>query len=177
MLNDIHQERMGHALRLFLGDAYAGETRHLGLKLKFPAGALGQEVVLTFTLRYEDARLRQSVQLEETIHFTVATAQAGESQSVNEKVLEEAGRLEAEKAKMEALRKEQQGDIPGAQAALRRAGVVLSTAMPAPVAGTLAQELRQMEAEIDRGLTEAERKVKHYHTYLASHSRRDYKKS
>jgi hypothetical protein len=77
---------------------------------------------------------------------------------------------------MEALQREQQGDIPGAQAALRRAGVVLSAAMPAPVAGALAQELRQMEAEIDRGLTDSERKVKHYHSYRISHSRKDYKK-
>jgi Ca-activated chloride channel family protein len=176
VLNDTHHERMGQALRLFLGDAYAGETRHLGLKVKLPAYSLGRDVALTFNLHYEDARIRQPVQIEEVIDFRVAPAQACETQAVNEEVLKEAGRLEAEKAKMEALQREQQGDIPGAQAALRRAGVVLSAAMPAPVAGALAQELRQMEAEIDRGLTEAERKDKHYHSYRISHSRKDYKK-
>lgn len=175
VLNNIQHEPLGHTLRLFLGDAYAGETRYLGLKVKLPAGVPGQEIKLSFTLRYEDTRLRQSVKLEQSISFTVATAQACEAQAVDEDVLREAGRLEAEKAKIEALRKEQQGDIAGAQTALRRAGVVLNAAMPAPIAGALAQELQQMEAEIDRGLTEAERKDKHYQTYLVSRSRKDYK--
>ncbi|MCL4295063.1 MAG: VWA domain-containing protein [Anaerolineae bacterium] len=177
VLNDTLHERLGQTLRLFLGDAYGGEIRHLGLKLKLPARALGQDLALTFTLRYEDSQQRQPVQVEESLHFSAATEAACENQAVNEEVLREAGRLEAERAKMEALQREQQGDIPGAQAALRRAGVVLNAAMPAPVAGAFLQELHQMADEMELGLTEATRKVKHYQTYLAQRSRKDYKKS
>ena len=178
VLNDTIREHTGRTLRLFLGDAYAGETRHLALKLKLPACSLDQDLDLSFSLRYEDTQQRQSVQVEgETLRFIVAKAQDCENQPVNEDVLREAGRLEAERAKLAALQKEQQGDIPGAQAALRRAGVILGAAMPPPVAAALAQELNEMEAAMKLGLTEATRKEKHYQTYLAQHSRKDYKKS
>lgn len=176
VLNDTLHERLGQTLRLFLGDAYAGEIRHLALKLKLPARALGQDLALTFTLRYEDSQQRQPVQMEENLHFKAAMAAACESQAVNEEVLRAAGRLEAEQAKMKALQREQQGDIPGAQAALRRAGVVLNAAMPAPVAGAFLQELHQMADEMELGLSESTRKEKHYQTYLAQRSRKDYKK-
>lgn len=176
VLNDTLHERLGQTLRLFLGDAYAGEVRHLGLKLKLPARALGQDLGLTFTLRYEDSWQRQPVQVEESLQFTAATAAACEGQAVNEEVLRETGRLEAERAKMEALQHEQQGDIPGAQAALRRAGVILNAAMPAPIAGAFVQELHQMADEMELGFSESTRKEKHYQTYLAQRSRKDYKK-
>lgn len=176
VLNDTLHERLGQTLRLFLGDAYAGEVRHLGLKLKLPARALGQDLALTFTLSYEDSRQRQPVQVEENLQFTAATAAACEGQAVNEEVLRETGRLEAERAKMEALQHEQQGDIPGAQAALRRAGVILNAAMPAPIAGAFVQELHQMADEMELGFSESTRKEKHYQTYLVQRSRKDYKK-
>jgi Ca-activated chloride channel family protein len=177
VLNDAIHEQIGQTLRLFLGDAYAGETRHLALKLKLPAHPLGQDLNLSFNLRYEDTRQRQSVRVEgELLRFKVAPVEDCENQAVNEDVLKEAGRLEAERAKLEALQKEQQGDITGAQTALRRAGVILGAAMPAPVAAALAQELNEMAVEMKQGLTEASRKAKHYQTYLAHHSRKDYKK-
>lgn len=177
VLNDTLHERLGQTVRLYWGDAYAGEIRHLGLKLKIPTRALGQDFPLTFTLRYEDSQQRQAMQVEGSIQFTVVTAATSEGQAVNEDVLREAGRLEAERAKMEALQHEQQGDVVGAQAALHRAGVVLNAAMPAPVAGVLTQELDQMADEMQYGLTEGTRKAKHYQTYLVQRSRKDYKGS
>lgn len=175
VLNDTLFERLGQTLRLFLGDAYAGEVRHLGLKLKIPARALSQDFALPFTLRYEDSQQRQAVQVEGTIQFTVVTAAAAESQAVNEEVLREAGRLEAERAKMEALQREQQGDVAGARAALHQAGSLLHAVMPAAAAQVFAEELDQMADEIQLGLTEGTRKQKHYQTYLAQRSRKDYK--
>jgi Ca-activated chloride channel family protein len=178
VLNDAICEQSGQTLRLFLGDAYAGETRHLALKLKLLARPLGQDLSLSFNLRYEDTRQCQSLQVEgELLSFKVATVKDCGNQPVNEDVLKEAGRLEAERAKLEALQKEQQGDITGAQTALRRAGVILGAAMPAPVAAALAQELDEMAVEMKHGLTEASRKAKHYQTYLAHKSRKDYKES
>jgi Ca-activated chloride channel family protein len=176
LLNDAPFERRGELLRLFLGDAYANEARVLVLKLKLPAHPAGDEFTLAFTLHYEDAQQRRPVMVGgETIRFTVASPQACEKQPVNDHVLKEAGRLEAEKAKMEALKKEYSGDVTGAQQALRRAGVTLQ-AMPSVAGQAFVADLDEAEQKIAAGLTPAERKQRHYATYMAQRSRKDYKK-
>ena len=177
LLNDLPCDQVKENFRLFLGDAYAGEARTLALKLKLPAGSIGQELVFLLTLHYEDAQQRRGVTVEgAAVRFSVAGASDCEQQPVNEAVLREGGRLEAEKAKMEALKKEYQGDLVGAQAALRQAGVTLASAMSPAVAKDLVDELGAMESEMALGFTAMARKAKHYQTYLKQRSRKDHKK-
>ena len=177
LLNDDTLERRGDSLRIFLGDAYAGETRTLVLKLNLPALASGQDIRLPLTLRYADVQQRQSVTVQgQAIHFTPAHEQACQSQNVNEQVLREAGRMEAERAKMEALKREYQGDVAEAKVTLHKAKAILGQAMPAPMAQAFSAELDDLEEEMEKGLTEQVRKLKHYATYQIHRSRKDYKK-
>ncbi len=176
LLNDIPYEGQGQSYRLFLGDAYAGEHRDLVLKLDIPAQALEQKILLNGTLRYEDVQQHQPVSINlSSLDFTGATEATCQHQPVNEAVLQEAGRLESEQAKMEALKYEHQGDISGAKNALRQARVVLAEAMPAPMAADFSKELTEMDDEITIGLTEEKRKAKHYTAYRRLSSRKDYK--
>ncbi len=176
LLNDLPYEHLSNSRRIFLGDAYAGESRLLVLKIKLPARKMGQSITLPLTLQYESVQQQRPLSVSnESMCFTVAELSNCEKQPINEDVLKEAGRMEAEKAKMEALEYEYKGDIVGAKTALRRAGVELAQAMPASVANAFESELADMEEEIAAGLTEQKRKAKHYATYQVQRSRKDYK--
>ncbi len=175
ILNDMPVEQSGNRQRLFLGDAYAGEQRILVARLSLPPHA-GADLRLPLSLRYEDVRQRRSVQVEgETLRFTDVDTRTCEAQAVNEEVLSEAGRLETEKAKMEALRSEYSGDVRGARSKLRSARRVLGQAMPAAVAAKLTKELDEVEEEMAAGMTAVRRKARHYETYQAQRTRKDYK--
>jgi Ca-activated chloride channel family protein len=177
LLNDTPHERLGNTLRLFLGDAYAGESRMLLLKLKLPARTLGQTLALSLRLQYEDVSQRRTITLEQSsLTFTVAEGQTCERQPLNEAVLQEAGRMEAQQAKMEALTHEYGGDMAGAQAKLQRAKSALAAAMPAPMAAQFSAEIDELEEKMKQGMTEAARKQSHYDTYLVQRSRKDYDK-
>ena len=120
-LNDIPTEQRAGQFRLLLGDAYAAESRTLVLKAQFPARPEEYSWTVPVTLRYEDAQIRQGVSLtDDSVAFMVADAATCESESVNQDVLEAASRLEAERAKMEALKREYEGDVEGAQFVLQR---------------------------------------------------------
>jgi Ca-activated chloride channel family protein len=176
VLNDVPYDTGKGNFRLLLGDAYDGEVRTLAMKFKLPASATGNDLLFPLTLNYEDTQQRQGITLEgPTVRFNVASPAECEKQPVNEDVLREVGRLEAEQAKMEALKKEYQGDIAGAQAALRQAGATIAKTMSPNVAQGLVAELEEMESEMVLGLTATVRKAKHYHAYLKQRSRKDYK--
>jgi len=176
LLNDLPFEQNGDRLRLYLGDGYAGETRSLVFKVSTPPRPLGESLVLPLRLNYEDTLARRSVTLEnQPVEFKVVSKGEAESQPANEEVQQEAGRLEAEKAKMEALKKEYQGDIVGAQTALRRAGAIISETFPAAPAQALMDELQELDKSITAGLTAQARKARHYATYTVQRSRKDYK--
>lgn len=175
LLNEAPCEQVGDKLRIFLGETFANEARTLVLKLYLPDRPVEADLRLPVRLQYEDARQRRHVEIAaEDIRFVAASASKCEKETANEQVLQEAARLEAEKAKMDALKKEHQGDIPGAQQALRRAGVMVA-AMGVAAAPSLSAELHEMAADLKTGLTEAKRKQHHYATYLKQRSRKDYK--
>lgn len=176
ILNDMPVETSGNRQRLFLGDAYAGERRILVAKLSLPPHA-GADLRLPLSLRYEDVQQRRPVQVEgETLCFTAVETRTCESQPVNEQVLSEAGRLETEKAKMEALRSEYSGDVSGARSRLRSARRALRTAMPLGMVAKFTDDLAEVEEEMVAGMTAVKRKARHYETYQAQRTRKDYKK-
>jgi hypothetical protein len=149
----------------------------LVLKLKLPALPLGQPLTLGLNLRYEDVQQRQAVTIEESFTFPVADPATCAVQPVNETVLREAGRQEAEKAKMEALEREYKGELVEAKGILLRAGQALKEKMPSPMAAPLLDELEKMGGKIARrSLTSEERKDLHYATYQVRKKRPDYKK-
>ena len=177
VLNEVPHDQGRGKLRLLLGDAHAGEARTFVLKLDLPAHPIGRHLSLPFTLHYHDVQGQRVVTVEGTpLHFTVASARACKTQIVDETVLKEASRLEAEKAKMEALQMEYRGDVAGAQSALRQAGVLIAKTAPAAEAEALMDELTEMEGEMAKGMTEKARKKRHYAAYNVQRSRKDYKK-
>jgi Ca-activated chloride channel family protein len=177
LLNNFLTEHTPNAFRIFLGEAYAGELYSLVLKLKLPVAPLGQQLTLSLALNYEDVQQRQAVMVEESFTFTVVDPATAAAQPVNEAVLQEAARQEAEKAKMDALEREYKGEIVEAKGILLETSQRLKGAMPAAMAAPLLDELGQMRDKIERrALTAEELKDLHYVTYQARKSRRDYKK-
>jgi hypothetical protein len=73
----------------------------------------------------------------------------------------------------EALQKSSRATLPALKLRCARRVVLGCNGV---VAAALAQELKEMAVEMKQGLTETSRKAKHYQTYLAHHSRKDYKK-
>ena len=177
LLNVTPHERLSDRLRLFLGDAYAGEQRTLILRLTLPPRTPGYDFGLSMTLRYEDVRQQQALTVEPAaVHFIVASVQACEAQPVNEQVLREAGRMTTEKAKMEALAQEYRGDIKGATSTLRQTGNLVNQMLSPAEAKVYLAELAEMEHQTQTGMSEKMRKAKHYATYQIQRSRKDYKK-
>ncbi len=177
LLNDTPYERTGQNLRIFLGDAYAGETRTLALKLNVPVYAMGRDIPLLFTLRYEEAQQRRPITVKgQPICFTATEVHTSETQTIDETVLREATRLEVEQAKMTALQQEYRGDVATATGTLRQTGELLQNTLPPAMAAAFVGELDDMEEEMESGLTDVLRKKKHYAAYQKQRSRGDYKK-
>ncbi len=177
LLNDLPAESAPHGWRIFLGDAYSGEQRTLALKLKLPPCQMGQSVTLSLALKYEDIQQHQSVTFEaESIRFTTAGSNACENQPTNEAVVKMAGQLEVERAKVEAMKREYDGDVAGAQQVLQRAASGLVGIMPAPMAAAFSKSLAEEADEIAAGRDESIRKTRHYDSYRTQHTRQDYKK-
>lgn len=177
LLNNFLTEQTPNAFRIFLGDAYAGELYSLVLKLKLPAIPVGQQLTLSLTLAYEDVQQRQAMVVEEAFTFTAVDTVTCGTQPVNETVLREAARQEAEKAKMEALEREYKGEFVEAKGILLETSERLKGSMPAPMAAPLLDELEKMRGKLEqRSLSAEELKEMHYVTYQSRKSRRDYKK-
>ncbi len=177
LLNDLPAESTADSWRIFLGDAYSDEQRTLALKLKLPPCQMGQTITLPLTLKYESVAQHQTVTVEPpSIQFTTAGANACESQPMNEAVMQVVGKLEVERAKVEAMKLEYAGDMEGARGATMRAMGTVANMMPAPMAAAFTAELEEEADEIAKGRTEDVRKAKHYNAYRAQQTRRDYKK-
>lgn len=177
LINDIRHETTDWGLRVFLGDAYSGQTHELVLRLDLPAKALGETLNVVPRLAYHDVTSQSTREVGgDPLVYTVASASQVADQPVDEDVLIIAARLEAEGAKLQALKLEREGQLDQAKSLLRRAVQAVAAFAPAPAARAVQAELEELEEEVADGLTEARRKRVTYSAYRAHHSRRDYKK-
>lgn len=177
LLNQIPTEMADQRLRVFLGDSYAADQRKLVFKIKLPACDLRQQRSLSLQLQYEDAQHRQAVTVEtDPLTFTAVSSNAYHQQAVNESVLQEAARMETEKAKLIALKLADKRDLAGVQQVLQQARQTVSRVTSQAISGPFVAELTNLEAKIKQGLSVQETRSMHYETTMAHYSRRDYKK-
>ena len=175
VLNDYPIERTDKRFRVLLGDACAGESRSVVLRLKLPAFNVGQHVLLPVTFSYQDMEHRRRVTVDEPAIFLTAVSDAEyQRQRVNESVLRAACRCEVDRAEMEALYKEYQGDVAGADASLRSAEATISGLLPPDQAHSLVEEIDRMSETIHLGMTDALRKAEHYRTHRSQRARADH---
>jgi Ca-activated chloride channel family protein len=186
VINDLPTEALKNGTRMMLGGAYSGEERQLALRLTLPAEHIGppaSHLALALKLMYEDVGLgrasgvRQILAVEDkAITFTVATPGASAAQPVDEATLTTCAQIQVERAKMEAMKLEYQGDTFGAQQILRLTAEALEAYLPSSLATPFIENLRKEAEEIKRGRSAQARKTGHYTSYITHHGRRDYKK-
>ena len=155
VMNQTASESETSRTRLFLGDAYGGESRTFVLKLTLPETPIEQKITLPVSFKYESVEPRQPVQFElESIRFTASPQSLCESQVVNREVEQEAAQLLAEKVKQEARELEHKGDIGRSRRLLMNAqSDALFAAAPA-----VAAELADEAEEVAQGRSAALRK-------------------
>ena len=177
VLNDLEHEVVGGELRLGLGEAYRDEVRDVLLRLDLPAAPLAGTYELTPRLSHRAVGGPQQVQVVgETVNYAVGSPEQVARQAVDQEVLGLAARLEAERAKIKALRLERDGLREEARVALQEANVlVLGIAGPAQAA-PMQSELDRLGEEVTIGLSAQERKAEHYTVYRMQRSRKDYGK-
>jgi Ca-activated chloride channel family protein len=179
LINDTPHEVTEEGTRIFLGDAYSGQTHELVLRLDMPARPLDQQGQLKVVpqLGYYDVSTQSSCEVDaEPLVYTVASPAQVAGQPVDEEVLAIAARLEVEGAKLRAMRLEREGQGDEAQALLRTTVQAVAAFAPAPAVQAAQAELEELEEEVKQGLSKARRKAVTYSAYMAHHSRRDYKK-
>jgi Ca-activated chloride channel family protein len=177
LINDIRHETTEEGVRVFLGDVYAGQVHELVLRLDLPAKPMGKTLTLVSILSYYDVDSQSTREVEsEPLVYTVASSTEVADQVVDEEVLALAARLEAEAAKLQAMKLEREGQRDQAKQVLRQVSHSLAAFAPAPAARAVQAELQELEDQVDAGLGEAERKAVTYSAYRKHRSRRDYKK-
>jgi Ca-activated chloride channel family protein len=176
LINDVRCEGEAGRLRVFLDDLYSGDRRRLYVQLDLPAGKVDETFSVEAGVTYDDVASGESRQsAAEAMVFTVADAARCDAQPVDEEVLAEAARVRAEKAKLEALRLDQEGRRKEAQQTLRFAAQMAAAMAPA-AAPEVVQGLADMEERLEAdAMDEAERKAVQYTAYRAQRTRRDYK--
>jgi hypothetical protein len=176
LINDVPHEVTDEGLRVFLGDAYSGQTHELVLRLDLPARPLGETLNVATRLDYHDVATRASASAMEPLVYTIANPSQVAEQPVDEEVLTIAARLEVEGAKLRAMKLEREGQHDQAKVLLRGTAQAVAAFAAAPAAQTAQAELADLARELERGLTKARRKAVTYAAYRAHRSRRDYKK-
>jgi Ca-activated chloride channel family protein len=184
VINDLPTEALRNGVRITLGNAYSGEERQLALKLTLSAKDIGRpasHLTLPLKLMYEDVRsAKDSHQIltveDKAIAFKVVKPPASDAQPVDEPVLTTCAQIQVERAKMEAMKLEYQGDAFGAQQILRLTAEALEAHLPPSVAAPFIEGLRKEAEAIKRGRSAQARKTGHYTSYITHHGRRDYKK-
>lgn len=179
LLNDIPHQITDGSVRIFLGDVFSTQIHQLVLRLDVPATSQSQEGVLPISAKmdYYDVATQRTQEINTSpLQFRVASPSEVASQPVDEEVLSIAARLEAERAKLQAMKLEREGRRDQAKALLRGTAQAVAAFAAAPAARAVRDELEALEKEVETGMSEKRRKTVTYHAYRTHHSRKDYKK-
>ncbi len=179
LLNDIPHQITDGSIRVFLGDVFGTQIHQLVLRLDVPATSQGRQEELSISpqLDYYDVATQRTQQISASpLQLRVASPSEVAGQPVDEEVLAIAARLEAERAKLQAMKLEREGRRDQAKALLRGAAQAVAAFAAAPAAQAVRAELEELEEEVETGMSEKRRKTVTYHAYRTHHSRKDYKK-
>ena len=167
VLNEYPVVRVSGGVQLQVGDAYAGDRRRIVLALHVPRLAeLGVEAIAELVVRYVavgDEVAEHVLTLPIVVNAVSATeaAAAGPDAEVHEEVLV----LRAARARDEAIRLADAGDVAGAQGALRLAAQsVASSPFATPRLSAEAQELEDAAESVDSYYAAARKQLRYAST-------------
>lgn len=161
-------------VRVLLGDAFSAQTREIVFRVELPAFQRNQHLLLPVALHYEDTLEARRVTIDQpgVIFETVDEARC-RAQRTDEDVLRAACRSEVDRAKMEALFREYEGDLSGAEDSLLAAETTILGLLPPDTARPLVEEIGTMSNALHLGLSDASRKKQHYRLYRNQRCRPD----
>lgn len=158
-------------VRVLLGDAFSGQTREVVLRVELPAFQRNQHLLLPVALQYEDTLEGRRVTIDQPgLIFETADESRCRAQATDDAVLRAACRSEVDRAKMEALFREYEGDLAGADDSLLAAETTILGLLPPSTARPLVEEIGLMSDSLHLGMSDASRKQHHYRLY--KHERR-----
>ena len=161
-------------VRILLGDAFSGQTREIVVRVELPAFQRNQHLLLPVSLHYEDTLEGRRVTIEQPgVIFETADEARCRAQRADEDVLRAACRSEVDRAKMEALFRDYEGDLSGADDTLLAAETTIFGLLPPDTARPLVEELGTMSDALHLGLSDASRKKQHYRLYRTQRRRPD----
>ena len=161
-------------VRVLLGDAFSGQTREIVLRVAVPAFQRNQHLLLPVALHYQDTLEARRVTIDQPgVIFETADEARCRAQRSDEDVLRAACRSEVDRAKMEALFREFEGDLSGADDSLLAAATTIHGLLPPDTARPLVEEIGTMSDALHLGLSDASRKEQHYRLYRNQRRRPD----
>lgn len=167
LIGDLPHERDGNHLRVFLGDLSAGEGRNLYACVLTPPDAPGTQVVLRAELSYANLDGQtESVSTEVAFSYTRETEVL--LAPLYEALLQRASAVEMAAVTNCALKLERQGQYQQGQALLRQALAANASRMTAATAA----DYEAIAAQMERGLSEDQRKATHFANYQKRQARR-----
>jgi Ca-activated chloride channel homolog len=168
LLGDVPHERRDREVRVFVGDLAAGEQRPIYARVLTPPDQPGATIAIRAELAYADldGTLRRT-------HADLTWSYARERDvlrlALDEALLRRASSVDLATTTARALRLERGGQRDAAKALLRQG---VAAAAPYLAAADLAQA-SELEAQMDRGLSEQTRKQTHYVAYRVRNNRND----
>lgn len=166
LLGDLAHERADDRLRIFLGDLCAGEHRALYTRVLTPTDTIGTNLVIAGELGYADLAGRTA-----TLAASAAFSYAREAEvlrlPVRTPLLERASAVELATATGRALKLERAGQRDTAQALMQQTLAAAAPYLAAPAAA----HYQVLAEQIADGLSEEQRKQRHFAAYRARQSR------
>ncbi len=178
-LNDFEMSKgKGHAI-IRLGDVFAGEEKLVVIKLRIPAGSLGQVLRPDVILMYTDplTGTGRAVLPGQKISLKYAPHSEVVSQRFDLESAQIIGRLMIEQARREILEANRQRQFQVMPVILEKLRSRLNRAhlLEIPGVAGLLKELEQQAKQAEREILDVStRKSMHYQAYTAQKSRRDY---
>ena len=153
-------------VRILLGDAFSAQTREIVVRVELPAFQRNQHLLLPVSLQYEDTLEGRRVTIEQPgVIFETADEARCRADRADDEVLRAACRSEVDRAKMEALFREYEGDLTGADDSLSAAETTVLGLLPPGTARPLVEEIGTMSDAMHLGMNDATRKKHHYRLY------------
>lgn len=173
ILNGISHELSEHRrVRILLGDTFSAQTREVVLRIELPPFQRNQHLLLPVVLQYEDTLEARRVTVDQPgILFETADEARCRSQKTDEEVVRAACRSEVDRAKMEALFREYEGDLAGADDSLLTAETTILGLLPPGTARPLVEEIGRMSDVIHLGMSDIIRKEQHDRAYRTLRNR------
>ncbi len=178
-LNDFEMSKGKGQVIIRLGDIFAGEEKQVVIKLRVPAGAIGQVLRPEVILLYNDPLTDSSraVLPEQKVSLTYASNSEVISQRFDLESAQIVGRLMIERARKEILEANRRQEFKLVPVVLEKLRSRLDRAHLLHIPGVvvLLKELEQQAQQAEREVLDVTvRKSMHYQAYTAQKSRKDY---